>query len=166
MKHKRLEDYSYNKKEEKKEKEKPKKGFWDKAWSKSKLEKKSTVAVLYLRENGTAEPMEIRSERGFFNINGKTYHERRDCIYTINKERYPLAIIPEFSITPFGRKEWYDKKPQEIISILQDHCMKGIRHAERVRSGESDIGNKISIKTAIIIGIVLIILVAIIMGYK
>ena len=100
-------------------KDKDKTGFWDKIWNNKKLDKRGTVAVLYLRENGNAEPMEVVSKRGFFNINGRTYHERRDCIYTMSKDRYPLAIIPEWSITPIGTKSWYDRKPQEIISILQ-----------------------------------------------
>lgn len=149
-----------------KKKDKTKQGFWDKVWNKKKLEKRNTVAVLYLRENGTAEPMEIISKRGFFNINGKTYHERRDCIYTMSKERYPLAIIPEWSITPLGNKLWYDKTPQEIIGILQDHCMNGIRHSERVRSGENMGTNKINMKNVIVIGIIVIVAIAVLMGYK
>ena len=149
-----------------KPKVKKKKGFWDKVWNTKKLEKRNTVAVLYLRENGTAEPMEVESKRGFFNIGGKTYHERRDCIYTMNKDRHPLAIIPEWHVTPLGTKSWYDKRPQEVISILQDHCMNGIRHSERVRSGENMGTNKINLKNAIVIGIIVIVAIAVLMGYR
>ena len=155
-----------NKADEVKKQKEDKKGLWDKIWNRKKLDKHGKVAVLYLRENGTAEPMEITSERGFFNIHGKTYHERRDCIYTMDKERYPLAIIPEWSVTPIGTKTWYDRKPQEIISILQDHCMKGIRHAERVRSGENMYNSKVNLKNAIVLGIAIIIGVAVLMGYR
>lgn len=151
-------------KEEDKKKKK-KKGLWGKMWKIKKLEKRNNVAVLYLRENGTAEPMEVVSKHGFFNINGKTYHERRDCIYTINKERFPLAIIPEWSVTPLGNKSWYDKRPQEIISILQDHCMNGIRHSERVRAGENRDGSKLNLKNIIVIGIIVIVAIAVLMGY-
>lgn len=161
MKKEKLEDI----KGDPKKKDKKKKGFWDKVWNKKKLEKRNTVAVLYLRENGNAEPMEIVSKRGFFNINGKTYHERRDCIYTMNKDRFPLAIIPEWSVTPIGTKSWYDKRPQEIISILQDHCMNGIRHSERVRSGENMGDSKLNMKNIIVIGIIVIVAIAVLMGY-
>lgn len=146
--------------------DKKKQGFWDKVWNKKKLQQRNTVAVLYLRENGIAEPMEIMSRRGFFNINGKTYHERRDCIYTMNKDRHPLAIIHEWSITPVGTKAWYDKPIQEKLGILQDHCMNGIRHSERVRSGENMGMNKINMKNALVIGIVVIVAIAVLMGYR
>ncbi len=145
--------------------DKKKEGLWKKVWNPKKLAKKNTVAVLYLRENGTAEPMEVVSKRGFFNINGKTYHERRDCTYTMDKDRYPLAIILEWSVTPLGQKSWYDKRPQETIAILQDHCMNGIRHSERVRSGEN-MGEKLNMKNVIVIGIVVLVAAAVLMGYK
>ena len=160
---KTLEDIS--KKKPKKDKDKDKKGFWDKVWNKKKLDKRNTVAVLYLRENGIAEPMEVMSSRGFFHIENKTYHEIRDCIYTMSKDRYPLAIIPEWSITPLGNKSWYDKRPQEVISILQDHCMNGIRHSERVRSGERMGDTKLNMKNIIVIGIIVIVAIAVLMGY-
>ncbi len=162
MKKEKLEDIN----KDKKDKTRKKTGFWDKVWNKKKLEKRNTVAVLYLRENGIAEPMEVESRRGFFNINGKTYHERRDCIYTMSKDRHPLAIIPEWCITPLGTKSWYDKRPQEVISILQDHCMNGIRHSERVRSGENMGMTKLNLKNAIVIGIIVIVAIAVLMGYK
>ncbi len=153
-------------KEDKKKKSKNKPGFWNKVWNNKKLEKRNTVAVLYLRENGRAEPMEVESIRGFFNIGGKTYHERRDCIYTMSKDRHPLAIIPEWSITPLGTKAWYDKTPQEKIAILQDHCMNGIRHSERVRSGEKMGMTKLNMKNVIVIGIIVIVAIAVLMGYR
>ena len=144
---------------------KPKGGLWKGLWKTKKLDKSNIVAVLYLRESGIAEPMEVKSEKGFFNINGKSYHERRDCIYTIDKERYPLAIIPEWSVTPIGKKEWYDKSLQEVCSILQDHVMKGIRHAERVRSGENMRDSKLTTKQMVDGGIIVIILEAFLFSY-
>lgn len=150
---------------DKKKSDKKKKGLWEKIWNTKKLDRKNTVAVIYLRENGIAEPMEVMSKRGFFQIDGKTYHERRDCIYTMNKDRYPLAIIPEWHMTPLGTKSWYDKTPQEQISILQDHCMNGIRHSERVRSGENMGGTKINAKNLIVLGIALIIGIALVIPY-
>lgn len=150
--------------EEKKEEKKPKKKFWDRVWRKNKLKKTNTVAVLFLRENGIAEPMEIESNQGFYSINGKTYHEDRDCIYTMGKERFPLAIIPEWNVIPIGRKEWEDKDIQTKFSTLQDHVMKGIRHAERVRMGEREEG-KFNTKTIIVIGVVVIVVIAVIVGY-
>ncbi len=147
---------------EEKKKEKP--NLWSRAFRKSKLNKPSKIAVIYLRDNGTAETMEVDSMRGFFNINGRVYHEDRDCVYRMNKEKYPLAIIPEWNVIPIGRKEWEDKPMQEKFATLQDHVMKGIRHAERVRMGEGDY-KKINIKSAIGIGIIAIVVIAIIMQY-
>lgn len=148
-----------------KEDKKDKKGLFGKLWKKKKLNKPNKVAVMYLRRNGNAEAIELETTKdGFFNVNGKTYHDDRDCIYTITKERLPLAIIPEWSVTPIGRREWEDKPMQEKFQTLQDHVMKGIRHAERVRMGEKE-GGKINLKTAIVLGIILIVVVAVIVGY-
>ena len=145
---------------------KTKKGVWDRAWKKRKLEKAKTVAVLFLRENGRASPMEIKVENGFFNIEKKSYHERRDCTYIMeNKERTPLAVIFEWSVTPVGHKSWYDRSIQHTFAVLQDHVMRGIRHAERVRSGESGGDGRINTKTAILIGVGVIIVLALVLGY-
>ncbi len=152
--------------EDKKKDDKKKMGFWDKAWSPRKLKNSNTVAVLFLNENGIAEPMEIKSEKGSFNIKGKTYHERSDCTYTMSKDRYPLAIIKEWSITPEGTKVWDEREVNEKVALFQDHAIKGIRHAERVRSGERGEGIKLNAKAAIGIAIGVIIVLAFVMGYK
>lgn len=143
-----------------------KKSFWDNIWKKKRLEKTNTVAVLYLRENGNAEPMELQSREGFFEIEGKTYHERKDCIFTMSKERTPLAIIREWSMFPMGKLEWEERDIQTKVSICQDHLIKGVRHAERVRQGEGFGQNKINLKTGILIGLGTIILLAVVLGYK
>ncbi len=144
----------------------PKKGLWAKAWNKNKLKKPNAVAVLYLKENKNAEPMVVQTKRGFFSINGKTYHERRDCTYTLmGKERTPVAIIHEWSMTPIGTKEWEDKEIQEKCAICQDHIMQGVRHAERVRMGEKMDGMTMTPKTMIVLGILVIIAIAFVAGY-
>jgi hypothetical protein len=140
-----------------------KQGFWDRVFKTKKL-KKGKVAVLFLKNNGIAETHELESRRGFFNLYGKTYHERRDCVYTMGKERYPLAIIPEWNVIPLGRKDWYDKAMQEKFSTLQDHVMKGIRHAERVRMEEKD-GTGIKAKNIIVWAIAAAIVLAVLTGY-
>lgn len=142
-----------------------KRGIWDKMFSKRKMKKPKSVAVLYLRENGVAEPMVIESKEGFLNIEGRTYHEDRDCIYKLKGDGYPLAIISEWNVTPLGKKAWDDKDLQTKFATLQDHVMKGIRHAERVRMGESE-GMKMNGKTMIVIGIMVIIAIAFMWGYR
>lgn len=151
---------------EKTEKDKKqKRSFWERLWKKNKLKQPKKVAVLYLRKNGNAEPMEVESRDGFFNINNRVYHENRDCMFSLGRERYPLAIIPEGSVTPIGRKEWEDKEMQEKFATLQDHVMKGIRHAERVRMGEKE-GKPLNIKAIIVIAIVALVAGAIFVGYR
>lgn len=148
-----------------KEGKKEKKNLFQRLFNFKKLKKPNKVAVIFLKKNGTAEFKEETVTQGFFNIEGKTYHENEDCIYTIDKERLPLAIIPEWNLTPIGKQKWYDQEQQEIFAILQDHAMKGIRHAERVRMGEAD-GKKLNPKAAIGIAIAIVIVVAVFMGYK
>lgn len=149
-----------------KKKEKKKLGIWDKLFNKKKLEKPNKVAVIYLRENGNAEPIEVEPKDGMFNIHGRNYHEDSDCSWVFTKERYPLAIIPEGSLIGIGKKSWEDKKLQEKFATLEDHAIKGIRHAERVRMGEGGSGMKLNLKSAILIGIAIIVIIAIFIGYK
>ena len=147
--------------EQKQETKKDKKGIWGRIFKESKL-KKGKTAILFLKNNNIAEPMELESNKGFFHIDGKTYHEDRDCVYTLGKDRYPLAIIPEWSSIPFGTKSWHDKPMLEKFHSLEEHTIRGIRQAELVRSGEKD-KDKLNIKTIVIIGILMIIALAFIM---
>ncbi|KKN69587.1 hypothetical protein LCGC14_0438900 [marine sediment metagenome] len=142
-----------------------KKSFWDKFWKMKKLEKKGMVAILFLRDNGNAERMELRPKQGMFNIYGTSYHERADCTYRVTKDRYPLVVIRESNLLPEGTKIWEEREMQEKTALCQDHVMKGIRHAERVRAGENMGGTKISGKTAVGIAIAIIIVLAFLMNY-
>ncbi len=150
--------------EEKEKKKEAKKKWWNKAFpKKDKFKKPNKVAVLYLRENGNAEPMDIDAKDGFYNIEGKTYHERSDCVYTVGKERIPLAIIPERNMVAIGTKGWEDKAMQEKYSELQDHLLKGIRNAELVKMGDSS-GVSPNLKKWIAGGLGVIVLLAILFG--
>jgi len=157
-------DFKIPEKKDKKEKNKDNRTLFQKLFKTNKLKKPNKVAVILLLNNGRAEIMELESKYGFFTINKKVYHEDKDCIYTIGKERYPLAIIPEDNLTPIGTKKYYERSLQEIGQTLQNHIMKGIRHAEIVRMGEKD-GGKLNVKTAIAIGVIILIIVAVVVGY-
>ncbi len=135
--------------EEKPQKKDKKKSFWQRAFNHKKIKNDPRqVAVIYLRNNGTAVPMEVTVKKGFFSIEGRTYHEQQDCIYAMGKDRTPLAIIPEWSMIPYGTKTWHDKTMLEKFSECQDHHLRAIRNAELVRSGERD-GPKINPKVLI-----------------
>lgn len=154
--------------EEKVEK-KNKKGIWEKMFNSSKLKKPKKVAVLYLRNNNIAEPHIVDTKRGFFVIEGKTYHIERDCLYTMTKERIPLAVIPEDGLIPEGNSEYYKnlktlKDFEKRVARHQDLALNAIRHAELVKMGERD-GPKINAKVAIGIIILAIIAIAILKNY-
>lgn len=146
-----------------KDKEKKKNSLWSRAFNLNKLKKPNKVAVIYLRNNGRAQTMELEPKEGFFTINGKTYHEDRDCIHALGKSRIPLAIIREWSLLPIGTKVWDDKKPLEKFTQLEEHVLKGIRHAELVRSNERD-GPKLNAKAIVGFGILAVIIIAVVMG--
>lgn len=146
------------------EKKEEKKSLWGKLF-KGKTLRPNEVAVLYLRNNGTAEEhIQKPNTEGFFNFNDKVYHERSDCKYSLGKDRIPLAIIPEGSLLPLGTKEWDDKSMQEKMQICQDHAMKGIRYAERVKMGESGPMNP-NIKYWVLGGIAALVVIAIVWQY-
>lgn len=152
-----------SKKDKKSKKEKL--SYWSKVFNKSKIEKKpERVAVIFLRDNGIADPMMIDVKNGFFQIAGRTYHQRRDCNYSLGKERIPLAVIREKDLIPIGRREWDDKKIEEKVAEFQDHTLKAIRHAELVRMGEKESGS-ISTKQIILWGLIIVIGGAILMSY-
>lgn len=159
-----LEEKTEEKEEKEKKKGRKKLSFWERMFNAKKLKKPNRVAVLFLRNNGRAEPMHLEVKQGFFNIAGRTYHENSDCIYTMTKERIPLAIIPEWSLLPLGTKRWEDQTMQEKFAELQDHTLRGIRHAELVRAGDRE-GKKLNAKTIIGLVILLIVLFVVLRGY-
>lgn len=130
--------------------------LWDKSYPKSKLKKPNTVAIVFLRNNGIAELLVLESKRGFFTIANKTYHERRDCTWITGKDRKPLCIVFENDMLPIGKKEWDDKELREKLSELQDHVLRGIRHAELVKMGEKDKAN-VNMKQIIIWGLAVLV---------
>ncbi len=152
------------KKNGKEEKKKKKETWWSKHFNKDKLKKSNKVAIVFLRNNGNAELLEQEAKSGFFTVNGKTYHERKDCTYTITKDRIPLILIKEWDIIPIGTKEWDDKEMRDKFSELENHVLKGIRYAELVKMGGGD-ENRLSTKQMIIYGIIAIVGIAILMNY-
>lgn len=146
------------------EKAKKPKAFWERFWRRNKIEREGYVAVILLKEDGNAETVEIKTKKGFFEINGKTYHERKDCTYTMGKERIPLAIIPEWSLIPYGTKPWHDREMLEKIAECQDHCLRGIRHAELVRMGDKET-MKINARQVILMLIGVVIVGAVAVNY-
>lgn len=130
--------------------------LWDKSYKNSKLKKPNHVAAVFLRNNGIAELLVLESKRGFFTVNNKTYHERRDCTWITGKNRTPLCIIFENDMLPIGKKEWDDKELREKLAELQDHVLRGIRHAELVKMGEKDRPN-VNMKQIIVWGLVLLV---------
>lgn len=143
-------------KEPEDKKGKKKQTWWSKSFKSNSFKKPTLIAVLFLRNNGRAETMQLETRNGFFNIARKTYHERKDCIWVVGKDRIPLAIIPEWSLIPLGTKEWDDKPMLEKFNELQDHTLKGIRHAELVKMGDKDYSN-VPTKKIIVWGLIILI---------
>ena len=136
---------------------------WHKSlFKKEKFKKPNKVAVIFLRKNGTAEPMEKETKQGFFEIGGETYHERADCTYFIGKDRIPLAVIPEGGFIPLGTSKWYEKDMLSKFHEAQDHLLRGIRHAELVRTG----GMEVSPNMKKMIGIGLLVLVGLVILFN
>ena len=146
----------------KKESKKLKKNVWHNGlFNAKKYKRPNRVAVVYLRNNGIAEPMQVDTKDGFFSINGKTYHERKDCVYSFHKDRIPFAVIPEWSMTPIGTKRWEEQTMHEKFNELQDHLLRGIRHAELVRRtgigmGGMDAKKMIGLGILVMVGMVVL----------
>lgn len=164
---KQIKDLQKQKKDLKKDKEK-KKGkddkWWTKFFGKNKLKKPKVVAVIYLRNNGNAELLELEPKNEMFSIHGKTYHERSDCIYTVTKDRIPLAIIQEWSLIPVGTKRWDEQDMVEKFSQLEEHVLKGIRNAELVRR-DGEERKPVSTKQMILYVILAVVAGAIMINY-
>ena len=140
-----------NSKDKKKKKEKT---LFEKLFNKKKLNRPEKVAVIYLRTNRTAEPIEAELKDSMFMIHGKSYDSKQECIWiTTTKERYPLAVIHEDQITPVGTKEWSERAIQQKFQEFQDHVIKAIRHTELVREGYK--GEKTNFSTKQIVGAII-----------
>ncbi len=149
----------------KKEFKKLKKNVWHEGlFNAKKFKRPNRVAVVYLRNNGIAEPMQVDTKDGFFSINGKTYHERKDCVYSLHKDRIPFAVIPEWSMTPIGTKRWEEQTMHEKFNELQDHLLRGIRHAELVRRTGSGMGG-MDMKKMIGLGLLIMVGMVILFNY-
>ena len=150
------------KKEDKKKKNQK---WWNKVFNKDKLKKSNKAAVIYLRNNGNADLMEVETRNGFFTIEGKPYHEDRDCIYTITKDRIPLMIQREWDLIPIGTKKWDDDSMREKFAELEQHVLKGIRAAELVKSGGQGFEGKLTPKQMILWGLAALVAVIIITNF-
>jgi len=148
--------------EEKKKKKKD--SLWSKHFTKDKLKKPSRVGVVYLRNNGNVDLLEIETRNGQFIVNGKGYHEDRDCVYTVTKERVPLMIVREWDLIPLGTKKWADDNMREKFAELEQHVLKGIRNAELVKMG-GGVESKLTTKQMILWGLVILVGAIILVNY-
>lgn len=142
-------------------KEKP--NVWAKIFNKNKLKKPEKVAVLYLRKNNNAQGLEVEAKKGFFSIDGTTYHIQRDCQFKMGKEGLPLLVIEEEDLVPRGNTEFYQKLKElkafeRKAAEYEDLVLKAIRHAELVRA---EGGDKMKINPKVAIGLI----IAAIIGY-
>ncbi len=146
-----------------KKKEKKGKSWNQNLFKKEKFKKPNKVAVMFLRKNGNAEPMEREPKNGMFEIEGQTYHERSDCMYFVGKDRVPLAVIPEGGFIPLGTTKWYERTMLERFSEAQDHLLKGIRHAELIRSGGEGVSP--NVKKMIGLGLLALVILVVLFNY-
>lgn len=145
------------------EKKVKKQTWFQNLFRKERFKKPNKVAIIFLRKNGTAEPMEKETRNGCFEIGGQTYHERRDCTYFFGKHRIPLAVIPEGGFIPFGTLKWYERTMLEKFHEAQDHLLRGIRHAELVRVG--GMGVNPNVKKMIGLGLLILVVLVVLFNY-
>ncbi len=81
------------------------KKWWSKHFSKDKIKKPNRVGVIYLRNNGNVDLLEIQTSNGIFSIDGKTFHKDRHCVYTLTKDRILLMIVREWDLIPLVTKK-------------------------------------------------------------
>ncbi len=142
-----------------------KKGLWSKLFNRKRSIKPGRLAVLFLRNNGNAETLDVPVKDGMFSLYGNTYHEKTDCIYTMGKDRIPLAVLEEWSMFPIGTRIYEDQDIRRKSSQLQEHLMKGIRHAEKVRlEGGAGMG-PLNMKQVILWGIIILVVIVVLMNY-
>lgn len=145
-------------------KENKKSDLWAKISDKNKLKKPGEILVLYGRENGELEPMVMQPKNGFFNIDGHSYHERKDCVFRITKDKIPVAIIMSWKLYPVGTKGYDDIPEEQRLQEMQYHVVKAISNAELVRMGEGT-GKKLNAKWVMIVVVGLIIAFAFLKNY-
>ena len=150
-------------KKEKKKKDKDK--WWIKTFNKDKLKKPNKVGVIFLRNNGNVDLLQVETKNGLFSVNGKGYHEDRHCIYTLTKDRVPIMIIREWDLIPLGTKKWEDEDMREKFAELEQHVLKGIRNAELVKMGGGESDSKFTTKQVILWVIVAVVAGAILINY-
>lgn len=146
-------------------KKKDKENWWNKKFNKNKLKKSTKVAIVFLRTNANVDLLQKETKNGFFSVGTETYHVDKDCIFTLTKDRIPLMVVREWDIIALGTKKWEDEDMREKFKTLETHVLKGIRNAELVKTGGERDSGTITIKQAILFGIVGIVLVAVFLNY-
>lgn len=154
-----------------KEKKTPKqKGFFDKFFNKERMQKGKKVGIVYLRDNGLADFKEVEARDEEFIVEGKPYHVERDCIYTTQKHRIPLAIIREWDLIPLGTKKWYDtegkdEKMREKFAQLERHVLRGIKNFELWKVQDKSSAQNVNVKKAILYAIIAFVIGAVVIGF-
>lgn len=111
------------------------------------------VAIMFLRDNGIGDIKYMKPENGMFLVNGNYYHQIEACVHSIGPKRIPMAVIPEWSMTPLSKLQFADLMGAEP-QLAQKLIIKSIEHAEIVKIDKELAPNKPANTKALLWGII------------
>ena len=134
--------------------------FFKRIFKKNEIKKDGTVAVMLLHPTTDATLHYIETEKdGSFKIEEETYHVNEHCLYSLKhkKERYPLCLLPTWSMIPIGTQAWFELSQERRGHELERMIIQSIKKEEIVKEDGQKKKSKISGKTLwLIIGIVVL----------
>lgn len=130
------------------------KTFWGKFFKKEKVKKEGKVAVMLLHKttDATVDYIDVEQD-GSFEVLGEQYHINEHCLYNLKfkKDRYPLCILPTWTMIPIGTKAWFELSQERRGHELERIILNAIKKEEAIKMDDGKKKNKMSAKTIWII---------------
>lgn len=114
--------------------------FFKKIFKKNKMNKEGKVTVILLHPSTDADIhyVDIENELGDFHIGKEKYNVNEHCVYSLvhKKVRYPMCILPTWTMVPIGTKSWFELGQERRGHELEVIILNAIKKEEALKAEE------------------------------
>lgn len=107
---------------------------WSEKLSLGKM-KKGWVQVLYIRNNGSVTFLKAPTKDGAIMIDG--FPRIATIDYTLRYGKFPLLIVPEWSIKPFSPADNYEQSVKEEMNLAGRNLILAALQSEKITAKKS-----------------------------
>lgn len=95
-----------------------------------RLAKRNKILVLYLRTNRSSIYKICEIKNGMVVVDGNKIHQASMDFVYLHQGRTPMMVVPEWSLTPIGTKDYYDAVRDKKIADPQTIIIRAMEMAE------------------------------------